>query len=196
MPQIASGPRIEPISPPYPAPMNEALNQVSPSWRNSGPLAIFRVWARHPRLGQALGPVGGFLLKDGEVEPFDRELIILRTCALAGAEYEWGVHAVGYGPRSGLCEAAIEATAHTPTADPRWSERERLLLQLVDEAEASIDVSDPLWNELAEIWTEPQLLELLLIAGFYRFVSLSVRATRTPLEGWGRRFPRDRISFR
>jgi 4-carboxymuconolactone decarboxylase len=98
--------------------------------------------------------------------------------------------------RSGLDDAAIEATACSRTDDPRWSERERLLLRLVDEFEASVDVSDALWGELEKLWSEPQLLELLLIAGFYRFVALSVRATRTPLEGWARRFPPHRLSSR
>lgn len=194
MPPTPSRPRIEPISPPYPAALAEDLDRVSPSWRDTGPLAIFRVWARHPSLGRAIAPVGSFLLQKGEVEPPDRELIILRTCALAGAEYEWGVHAVGYAPRSGLDDTTIEATACSPTDDPRWSERQRLLLRLVDEFESSIDVSDGLWHALEQSWTETQLLELLLIAGFYRFVAFSVRATRTPLEDWAKRFPDDRLA--
>ena len=77
----------------------------------------------------------------------------------------------------------------SPTEDPRWSHRERLLLRLADEFEASVDVSDALWAELRGIWTDPQILELLFIAGFYRFVAFSVRATRVPLETWAPRFP-------
>lgn len=189
MSDTGSIPRVRPVSPPYPPGVAEGLNRVSPRWRDAEPLTIFRVWARHPRLGRALAPIGGFLLNDGEVEAADRELIILRTCAKAGAEYEWGVHAAGYSPRSGLSPATIEATACLGTHDPSWSEKERLLLRLVDEFDERIDVSDSLWAELVERWTEPQLLELLLIAGFYRFVSFTARATRTPLETWAPRFP-------
>ncbi len=196
MPQTASGARIEPLAPPYPPAIGKELERATPGWRDTGPLLLFRVWARHPPLGRALASVAGFLLRGGEVEAPDRELLILRTCALAGAEYEWGVHADGYAPRSGLSESTIEATACSPTEDPRWSTRERLLLRLVDESEASIDVSDALWSELAGIWTEAQLLELLLIAGFYRYVALAVRATRTPLEDWARRFPSHRLPSR
>ena len=196
MPQSASGARIEPISPPYAPALEQALERATPGWRDTGPLLLARVWARHPPLGQEIASVAGFLLGRGQVDAPDRELLILRTCALAGAEYEWGVHADGYAPRSGLSESTIEATACTPTEDPAWSERERLLLRLVDQAETSADVSDPLWSELASIWTEAQLLELLLIAGFYRFIALAVRATRTPLEDWARRFPSQRLSSR
>ena len=189
MVQNPPSPRIPPLEPPYPPELEAVLDRVSPNWRDQPPLKIFRVWAKHPRLGQALSGVGGFLLQNGDVDPYDRELLILRTCALAGAEYEWGVHAMGYARRAGLPQETIEATFLAPTDDPAWSDRERLLLQLVDEFEASVDVSDELWAKLEKAWTVPQLLELLLIAGFYRFVSLTVRATRTELEEWAARFP-------
>jgi alkylhydroperoxidase family enzyme len=166
------------------------LRRASPPWRKeAAPLAIFRIWATHPDLGEVLGRVGRFLLRDGQVEPRDREILLLRVCALSEAEYEWGVHACGYSPRSGLSEDDIRATASTSTDDRRWSRRERLLLRLADEFEAAVDVSDDLWAELCGIWTESQILELLFIAGFYRFVAFSVRATRAPLEGWAPRFP-------
>ncbi len=184
-----SSTRVRPLSPPYPPGVEEELKQASPGWRDSGPLAIFRVWAKHPKLGRAIAPIGRFLLTDGDIEAADRELVILRTCAKAGAEYEWGVHAAGYSPRSGLPRTTMEATACLGTDDSSWSDKDRLLLRLVDEFEESIDVSDGLWAELVEQWTEPQVLELLLIAGFYRFVSFTARATRTPLEPWAPRFP-------
>lgn len=189
MSETRSDPRVPPLSPPYPPAIAEALDQASPAWRNAEPLKLFRVWARHPELGRALGPIGRFLLTGGAVDPADREVVILRTCAKAGAEYEWGVHAAGYSMRAGLSQATIEATVHTPTDDPTWSETERLLLQLVDEFDDRVDVSDRLWAQLAERWTQPQILELLLIAGFYRFVSFTARATKTPLEEWATRFP-------
>lgn len=189
-------PRIEPLSPPYPSALEAEFERITPSWRNSGPLAIFRVWARHPGLGRSLGPVGAFLLGGGDLADADRELLILRTCALAGSEYEWGVHAVGYARRAGLADELIEATACVPTDDPRWTAHERRLLRLVDEAESSVSVSDELWNDLATHYTDAQLLELLLVAGFYRYVALTARATRTPLEPWAMRFPDRRLSSR
>lgn len=189
MSETRSDPRVQPLSPPYPPAIAEGLKRASPQWRDVEPLKLFRVWARHPELGQAIGPIGRFLLNEGEVDPVDREIVILRTCAKAGAEYEWGVHAAGYSPRAGLPEATIGATARLPTDDPSWSETERLLLRLVDEFDELIDVSDALWAELVERWTETQILELLLIAGFYRFVSFTARATKTPLEEWAPRFP-------
>ena len=182
--------RIRPLSPPYAPEVDAALRRSSPSWRkDTPPLAIFRIWATHPDLGGALAQAAGFLLSAGQVEPRDRELLLLRVCALSEAEYEWGVHACGYSPRSGLSEEDIRATVASSTNDPRWSHRERLLLRLADEFETLIDVSDELWGELRGIWSESQILELFFIAGFYRFVAFSVRATRVPLETWAPTFP-------
>jgi 4-carboxymuconolactone decarboxylase len=190
-PQPAS-PRILPLSPPYEPEIDAALRRAAPPWRaDAEPLTLFRIWALHPRLGEAVAEVGRFLLGEGQLEPRDRELLLLRVCALAGAEYEWGVHACGYSPRSGLSDETIRATASSPTDDSRWSRRERLLLRLADELEGAGDVSDALFAELREIWTESEILELLLVAGFYRFVAFTVRTTRVPLERWAPRFPDD-----
>ncbi len=190
MVQKLEGPRIQPLSPPYADEIEAKLERAAPPWRkDTPPLAIFRIWATYPKLGDAVSQAAVFLLRDGQVEPRDREIILLRICALAGAEYEWGVHACGYSARSGLSEEAIQATVSAKTDDPLWSDRERLLLRLVDEFEASVDVSDPLWAELRGTWTESQILELLFVAGFYRFIAFSVWATRVPLESWASRFP-------
>ena len=188
MAEFPASARISPLSPPYAPEVEAELERMSPNRREQPPLTIFRVWARHPRIGCALSSIGRFLLQDGDVGSKDRELIVLRTCALSGAAYEWGVHASGCSRRSGLPEPLIQATVLAPTNDPVWSARERLLLRLVDEFESSVDVSDDLWAELEKVWTAAQGLELLLITGFYRFVAFSVRATRTAPEEWAPRF--------
>ena len=50
-------------------------------------------------------------------------------------------------------------------------------------------VSDVLWEELAAIWTSAQLIELLMLAGWYRAISYVCNAARVPLEDWQARFP-------
>ena len=50
-------------------------------------------------------------------------------------------------------------------------------------------MSDELWVSLAARWNEVQLLELLLIAGFYHVVAFTVNAVRLPNEAWAARFP-------
>jgi len=115
--------------------------------------------------------------------------VIHRTCARTGAEYEWGVHVVAYGRAVGLSDEQITATAIGTADDPAWSEHDALLVRLADELHDTCTVSDELWAELAERYTEVQLLELLIIAGQYRLISYLVNAVAIEREPWAERFP-------
>src|SRR5271166_2354923 len=96
-------PRIAPIDPPYSPETQELLAK----WMGSAeqdPLLLFRTLAVHHELASRMRPLGAGILGHPRLDPRERELLILRTCARAGAEYEWGVHAVVFGGRVGLSE--------------------------------------------------------------------------------------------
>jgi len=59
----------------------------------------------------------------------------------------------------------------------------------VDELHDTARVSDDLWAALARHWSEPQLLELLLLAGWYHAISFVGNGARVELEAWAARFP-------
>lgn len=48
--------------------------------------------AHHPRLLKRWSAFGGMLLAGGALPARDREVLILRTAANTGADYEWGHH--------------------------------------------------------------------------------------------------------
>ena len=50
-------------------------------------------------------------------------------------------------------------------------------------------VDDVLWIECREHFSEMALIEVLMLAGFYRTVSYLTNALRLPLESYGARFP-------
>jgi len=66
---------------------------------------------------------------------------------------------------------------------------DRVLVRMVDELHQHCDVSDALWSELAAHWNAPQLIEMVLLAGWYRAISYLCRVARVPLENWQARFP-------
>ena len=170
--------------------LEEKLQRAAPPWRNdTAPLLISRIFATYPKLGEAVSTAAVFLLRDGALEARDRELLLLRICALSGAEYEWGIHACGYSAASGLSENTIEATFSSASDAAHWSDRERLLIQLAEEFESSADISDQLWNEIRAVFSEQQILELLFVAGFYRLIAFTVNAVRAPPEAWAMTFP-------
>ena len=109
--------------------------------------------------------------------------MIDRTCARCGCEYEWGVHVAFFAERAGLDAAQVRSLTHGGPADPCWvEERERLLIRLVDELHDCSDVGEALWQELQRRYDEAQLLDLLLLCGWYHAISFTARAVRVPLE--------------
>jgi 4-carboxymuconolactone decarboxylase len=49
-------------------------------------------------------------------------------------------------------------------------------------------ISDDLWSQLTEEWSQEQLLELVVTAGWYRLLSYVMNACRIELEPWAARF--------
>jgi alkylhydroperoxidase family enzyme len=133
--------------------------------------------------------VGAGILGHGRVEPREREIVIHRTCARTGAEYEWGVHALAFGKPLGLTDAQLAATVRGGVGDAVWSARDALLVRLADELHDASTISDGLWQQLSEHFADDQLLELVVTAGWYRLISYVINAARIELEPWAARFP-------
>lgn len=177
--------RVEPAQPPFPPDVQAWLDRAMPP--GVPPLALFTTLARDERL--FLRFMGGGLLDRGNLTLRQRELVIDRVTARCGSEYEWGVHVTLFGPRVGLTDEQQASLVHGGPDDGCWTEPERLLLCLCDRLHAACDVDDALWAELRAHYSEAALLELLLLAGFYRTVSYLTNVLRLPLEPYAARFP-------
>jgi 4-carboxymuconolactone decarboxylase len=182
--------RMAPLSPPYESSVEELLASMMPRSAPVPPLVLFRTWCRHRPLSEALRALGSFLLGRGLLAAADRELVILRTCARCGAAYEWGVHAAGLAPRSGLSAEAIEATLVPDDGASPYSSRERILIDVADALHDSAGIDDALWARLAEGWRPEEILELVALAGFYHLVAFSVNALALDPEPWAGGFER------
>ncbi len=188
-PMSPSAPRIAPLQPPYSPEVDDALRRWMPPGSGADPLLLFRTLNVHAELASRMRPLGAGILGHGTLAPRERELVILRTCARAGAEYEWGVHAVAFGASVGLTEAQIRASVSAAPADPVWGEGDRALIALADELHEGAGVSEALWGELAQRFSSEQLLELLVTAGWYRLISYVINGAGVQLEPWAARFP-------
>jgi 4-carboxymuconolactone decarboxylase len=182
-------PRIPPLEPPYADDVHAMLKRWMGSAPDREPLKLFRVLATHAELASRMGALGALILGHPLVAPREREIVIHRTTARCGAEYEWGVHAVVFGTALGLSERQLAATVRGDADDPVWSERDALLVRLSDQLHDDADVTDELWRALERHWTHPQLLELIVTAGWYRLISQVLRSTRVEAEPWAARFP-------
>jgi 4-carboxymuconolactone decarboxylase len=181
--------RIAPLSPPYSAEAETLLQKWMPPGSPIEPLRLFRTLARHHGLASRMRPLGAGILGHGLLKERDREIMIHRTCARTGAEYEWGVHAVAYGKPLGLSEQQLFATVHGDAEDPAWSSDDASLIRLADELHDTCRVSDELWSELEGRFSDEQLLELLIIAGQYHLIAYVVNGARVEPESWADLFP-------
>lgn len=183
-------PRIAPLQPPYQPETAAMLAKWMPPGSALEPLVLFRTLAVHDELFARMRPLGAGILSHPRLEPRDREILILRTCARAGAEYEWGVHAEAFGRPLRLTDQQIAATATGQADDPAWSAADAQLVAAADALYDTNTLSDQLWEALAARLRDDQLMELVIVAGWYRLLSCVINATRIELEPWAARFPR------
>ena len=170
-------PRIEPITE-FDGELEEIL--ASALTHNGKPLNIFGTLAHHPKLLKRFNLLGGFILNKGLLPPRERELVILRVGSNARAEYEFGQHTL-IGLDCGLTQGEIDALVLPPDSHG-WSPGDRALIALADDLHADDCVSDTTWAQLASVWSDAELTELLVVAGFYRLVSGFLNSTGVQLD--------------
>jgi 4-carboxymuconolactone decarboxylase len=181
--------RITPVEPPYDPELKAILDKWMPPNSGMDPLVLFRTLAVHPELASRARPLGSGILGKGLVDPRLREVMIHRTCALTGAEYEWGVHVLGFGKPLGFSDEQLVSTVHGNADDPVWAEDERAVFRLADELHETSTISDELFEDLERHFQPAQIIELCLTSGWYHALSYVINAARIPLEPWAARFP-------
>jgi len=192
MTTAAASPRIAPLEPPYDPDIAAMLAKWMPPGSGMEPLALFRTLAVHDDLTSRMRPLGAGILGHGRVAPRLREVMIHRTCALCGAEYEWGVHAVAFGAPLGFTDEQLASTVHGSPADPVWSAPEAAVFRLADELHATSTVGDDLFTDLSEHFTVDQILELVITCGWYHTIAFVINAAAVQHEEWAARFPAGR----
>ncbi len=175
-------PRIAPLEPPFDPAVEEQLQSMMPT--GVPPIALFRTFGRNLPMAGAMQPWGRYQLGRAlSVGRREREIVVVRTCARCGCEYEWGVHVAFFAARVGLEPAQVASLTHGGPRDSCWEDqRDRLLIRLVDALHDSADVADSLWRDLRGEFAEDQLLDLLMLCGWYHAISFTARAARVPLE--------------
>jgi alkylhydroperoxidase family enzyme len=181
-------PRLEPLDPPYDPAVEQTLVRMMPP--GVPPLKLFCTVAHNPRLLDKLRSTGSYLLNFGTLPSADRELVIDRVCARCGCEYEWGVHVAFFASQVGLSDEQLAATVSGGADDPVWSERQALLIELVDQLHDTATVTDELWSALARCYNAAQLVELVTLVGQYHAVSFVANAFEVELEEEAGRFQR------
>src|SRR5215203_7161478 len=120
-------PRIAPLEPPYAPDIAEQFDRIM---RGAPPLVLFRVMAGNARAWAKFR--AGSLLDRGPLTLREREIVIDRTCALTGCEYEWGVHVATFAKPARLTDEEVRATVLGNANAPCWSAAEAAMIAAVD----------------------------------------------------------------
>lgn len=181
-------PRIDPVIAPFDDVAAPLLDAMTPPGME--PISLFRTLVRNPTMSAAMLPWGRYELGRSLSLPVrDREIVIDRTCARCGCEYEWGVHIAYFAERAGLDRAQIGSLTHGSPDDPCWSDPvERALIRAVDQLHERATVDDATWAALVSRYTPEQLLDVLMLAGWYHAISYVANGAQVGLEPWATRF--------
>jgi hypothetical protein len=117
--------RIEPLTEPFDPPVAELLAAMMPA--GAEPIALFRTFAKNHQMTAAMRTWGRYeLSRQLSIDLRTREIVIDRTCARCGCEYEWGVHIAFFGERAGLGRDHIRSLTHGGPHDDCWAARQNV----------------------------------------------------------------------
>jgi 4-carboxymuconolactone decarboxylase len=97
-----------------------------------------------------------------------------------------------FGDVVGLSRDQLDALATEPADSAAFDERTRKLVTAVDELydEATLDAET--WRGLQQLYSDAQLLEFVILTGWYRTLSTVITSVELSPEPWAERFPANR----
>ena len=151
------------------------------------PLGLFPPFAHSPRAWEKFS--GGALSGRGPISPRQREIVILRTAARTGGEFEWTTHATMFAAKAGFTPEQVRSTFDGTADDGNWEPDDALLLTTVDALLDRKKLTQAEFDALRAVFVPAQILEIVQLVGFYHGVSLVCGALDIPPEAAMGRFP-------
>jgi alkylhydroperoxidase family enzyme len=142
-------------------------------------LNLYKVLGHHQKLLSAWIEFAYTLRRDCKTSRLLRELMILRGAQIEGSAYEWHQHR-RWARQLGMPAEQIEDIAFWRES-PRFTEEECAALALA-EAMLHTDVSDEVFAEAKKHFSNSEIIELALTAGFYAMVPRVLNALKVPIE--------------
>lgn len=154
-------------------PFDEKVQQVfdKVDFGDLAPQNYLRVLAHHPRILGNVVALGGTLMYKTALDERLRELAIFRTAARTRSTYEWAMHRALFGEKCAITDAERAALKSGAADAPCWNERERLVIAATDELHDGSNVTDATWAAMRRLWPQDQLLEIVMVIGFYHLVA-------------------------
>ncbi|MEI8240804.1 MAG: carboxymuconolactone decarboxylase family protein [Actinomycetota bacterium] len=140
---------------------------------------LVRCTYNNPEMHRGFASLAGRVHSASRVPDRVRELVVLSLVASLGADYEWDQHSGG-ALRMGVVSEA-ELTALQSAAYEGFTPAERAAIEYGLAVEART-VTDTEWANARSYWSEAELTDMTMLAGFYGLASRFVMALAVDLE--------------
>jgi 4-carboxymuconolactone decarboxylase len=154
-------------------------------------LNVFRALLNNPAITLAQSGLAGALMGSKTLDHRIRELVILRTGWRTKSEYEFVQH-VGVSRRMNMTDEEILGVRN-PAQCKAYNDVDRAVIAMADELHDHSQVSAKTWAELEKSFSAAQLVELILVAGFWHMMAGFLKTAEIPLDpidktltGWPR----------
>lgn len=171
-----SAPRIAPLSDAELTPEQaEAVEPLQPT-----PCNIFRTFAHRPKALRHYIPWVNYVMSgQDDLPPRVREIVILRTGFLCKSGYEWAWHVI-VGMREGLTEREIARIKHG--AEAGWQPSDAAAIRAADELHRDYFISDEVWAELRQHYSQNQCMDIVFTAAQYTQISMFLNTFGVQLD--------------
>jgi len=143
-------------------------------------LNVFRALLNNPAITLAQSGLAGALMGSKVLDHRIRELVILRTGWRTKSEYEFVQH-VAVSRRLGMSDEEILGVRN-PAECKTYSEVDRAVIALADELHDHSQVSSKTWAALEKSFSAAELVELILVAGFWHMMAGFLKTAEIPLD--------------
>lgn len=128
----------------------------------------FRPLLKSRQVAEPLAMMLGNLVFRGRLPHRLRQLVILRTAWRTGSVYEFGQHVI-LSRSIGVSEPEITNICLVEAQG--FSDPERAVIRAADELFEHARVSDTTWTSLRQTLSEPELIEIVAVAGIWRLMA-------------------------
>jgi alkylhydroperoxidase family enzyme len=142
---------------------------------------IYRLMLHSPALANAWFDLNQAVRYGTEIDGQSRELAIIRVAILNGVEYVQRAHGPAYALQEGLTPEQVAALSDW-RASQLFNAQQRALLAYTDAMTENIEVTDDVFDNARQHFSERQIVELTLLIGAYNMLTRFLKALKVDPE--------------
>lgn len=130
---------------------------------------VLATLVRHPDLTAAYLPFNAYLLRKSTLSPRAREVALLRVVHQGNCDYLW-THHVPIAEQAGLSPEDMSGIRSGNCPD----RHDQLVIRAVDDLIADNTITQTTWDELGQVFTDDQRMDLVFTIGGYFLLAMAV----------------------